>query len=325
MILALFVDGLGLGGGDPRRNPLAGGRYPALNRLLREAMPLYACLDVPGLPQSSTGQVSLFSGRNAAEVAGGHRPGFPGPRLRRLLAADTFYHRVRAGGGKAVFLNAFGRQYLRRMATGTAPVSASTLAAVAAGLPLADQSSLRRGHAVYHDLTGDRLRAQGEDVPLMSPEQSACIARDVASRHDLTLFEYFLTDLAGHRCEPAFTDVALGRLERFVAHLMAGWSDLNGSADAVGRDAGEAGQGPTAGPCYDRLVLFSDHGNVEDQMTHSHTGNPVPLAVWPTVDEATYAIIARCRSITDVAGALVALSGRGGSRHGRQEPQDARV
>jgi len=320
MILALFVDGLGLGADDPRRNPLAGDRYPALSILLRGAMPLDACLDVPGLPQSSTGQVSLFSGQNAAKVVGGHRPGFPGPHLRRLLAANTFYHRVSTRGGKAVFLNAFGRQYLRRMAMGTAPVSASTLAAVAAGLPLSDQSSLRRGHAVYHDLMGERLRAQGEDVPLMTPEQAAAIARQVASRHDLTLFEYFLTDLAGHRCEPELTHVALGRLERFIAHLMAGWSGLAGGAAAGGRGHGGSGRRPTVAACYDRLVLFSDHGNIEDQTTRSHTNNPVPLAVWPPADEATSAIVARCRSITDVAGVLAALSERGGVRHGRQEP-----
>lgn len=257
-VLAVFVDGLGLLPPGMQPGPVDPARYPALGELLRLSIPLDACLGAAGLPQSATGQVSLFCGLDAVAVAGGHRPGFPGRALRAMLARDTFYHRIVAAGGRATFLNAFGMAYLKRMAGPGARASASTLAAVAAGLPLRTASMLARGQAVYQDLTGEGLAAQGEPVPAMTPAGAAQIALAVAADHDLTLFEFFQTDVAGHRRDPAYTHLVLSRLDAFLDQVMVGLAS-----------------GPGC------MVLFSDHGNIEDQDTPWHTVNPVPLAVWP--------------------------------------------
>ncbi len=71
-------------------------------------------------------------------------------------------------------------------------------------------------------------------------------------RYDFTLYEYFLTDKAGHtqdrdRCEQVLRD-----LDRFLAAYLE------------------------AAPPGATTLLTSDHGNIEDLSTRSHTRNPVP-------------------------------------------------
>ena len=300
MVLALFVDGVGLGPGDPAVNPLFAAAYPGLRDLLARAAPLDACLGVPGLPQSATGQVSIFTGLNAAAALGRHLPGFPGPRLRQLLWQDTFYHQLGRRGYRATFLNAFSPGYLRGLASGGAPASATTLAAIAAGLPLRGPEQVCRREALYHDITGEGLGEQGVMVPPLTPAAAAGVARRVALAHDLTLFEFFLTDLAGHRGDQAATAAVLDRLDRFLAALTP-------SFEPPGPRDEEAG--------HDYLVVFSDHGNVEDAGAPGHTANPVPLAVW-TTDPDGGRLAAGVESITGIAELLVQLCERGGAGGG---------
>lgn len=307
MVLALFVDGLGLADAGPA-NPITtgdtrtGDRWRVLGDLARSAVPLDACLDTPGLPQSSTGQVTLFTGFNAARHAGGrHLPGFPGPMLRPLIAQGTFYDGVVKAGGRATFLNAFGLRYLKRMVSGDAPVSATTLAAVSAGLPLRVASQVGQGRSVYHDITGEGLIGQGETVLPLTPERAAAVALDVALEYDLTLFEFFLTDIAGHSQDPGQACDALARLDRMLAALVPAFM-----AEQLPGPVG--GSGPERA---DYLVLFSDHGNIEDLSVPTHTRNPVPLAVW-SPDPGGRERAQACTWLGDVAGLLLALSVKGG-------------
>ena len=92
--LLVFVDGIGLGrpgahnpfDGAPVSllAPLAGGAADA--RVAVGA--LDATLGHPGLPQSATGQATLFTGDDAVAVAGGHREGLPDPRRRAAPRAE---------------------------------------------------------------------------------------------------------------------------------------------------------------------------------------------------------------------------------------------
>ena len=98
-VLFIFVDGIGLAE-EGEANPFAAIETPTLNELLGgpltlercgrgddwALLPLDAGLGVPGLPQSATGQATLFTGVNAAVEMGRHVTGLPGPRLRDLVA-----------------------------------------------------------------------------------------------------------------------------------------------------------------------------------------------------------------------------------------------
>lgn len=296
MVLAVFVDGLGLAQPGAADNPTCAPGLEAIPWLLRMATPLDATMGVAGLPQSATGQAALLTGRNAAEIAGRHCQGFPGPTLRRMLVGDTVYTRVLAAGGTAAFLNTYSRAYLRHLSAGHLTASCSTLAAVAAGLPLRDARCLRRGDGIHHDLTGDALRAQGEDVPRLTPRVAAEIALKIGAANHLTLLEYFLTDPAGHSGDLDRAWAALKPLDEFLQEVL--WGLGHGArSNAAGARCGCAREG------MPRLVLFSDHGNIEVMSCKTHTLSPVPLAVWPPHDAAH-----RCTSVMDVAGLLVSLA-----------------
>ena len=71
-VLYVFIDGVGYGpaGGQ---NPVCPEVCPTLCALMEGAVRLDACLGVPGLPQSATGQATLYTGVNAAQVMGRHK------------------------------------------------------------------------------------------------------------------------------------------------------------------------------------------------------------------------------------------------------------
>src|SRR5215831_8556921 len=99
--LLLFVDGVGVGRDEPGVNPFAvpeirhlaplAGRGPADGAAFR---PLDATLGVAGLPQSATGQTTLFTGVNAARAMGRHHPGLPGPTLQAILRTESLFSKV---------------------------------------------------------------------------------------------------------------------------------------------------------------------------------------------------------------------------------------
>jgi hypothetical protein len=240
--------------------------------------PLDALLGVSGLPQSATGQTALFTGINAARLAGAHVPAFPTPVLRKAISEHSLLKKVSDLGLRATFANAFSDSYWERVEQGRLRHSASTLATMAGGLTLRTLRDLRRGEAVYWDITHDVMHlVLREDVERVQPEEAGRRLAALSASHDLVLFESFLTDLAGHRRLPWPTEQVLALLDRFLSGLI------------------------TSLPADATLVLTSDHGNVEDSTTRAHTTNPVPLlAVGPGAKTFRTA-----QSITDVAPAIV--------------------
>lgn len=280
--LMLFVDGLGLGEPDPAFNPIVAGACPALARLLAEhASPVDARLGVPGLPQSATGQTALLTGVNAASLAGRHIEGFPGPLLREVVRERNLLSALRRRGCAPAFANAYyldpvTARLIRRKA------SVTTVATMAALGGVRGPDRMLAGEAVYHDLTREALRPRGYDGPLCTPEQAARDLAGIWAAHDFTLFEFFLTDRAGHRRDPAYAAAVLGLYDRFLAVL------LEAQRAAPGR----------------LLTLISDHGNIEDLRVPTHTLNPVPLAaVGPGADF----LRSRVRRLDDFAPAVLEL------------------
>lgn len=105
-VLLLFIDGVGLGD-DAAYNPWAALPTPSLNDLLsgksltKAAVGRHgdgvllletdARLGVDGLPQSATGQATIFTGRNAPKFLERHMSGLPFKRLRQFVREDNLY------------------------------------------------------------------------------------------------------------------------------------------------------------------------------------------------------------------------------------------
>jgi hypothetical protein len=292
--LLLFVDGLGLGAEDPQTNPLAGAHTPCLRALLGRPLagiqgpvehdgailvPTDATLGVPGLPQSATGQTALLTGVNAARLAGRHVTAYPTASLRALLHERSLFARVHARGGTAALANAYTPEYFAAVREGRLRHAAITYAALAAGVKLRGVDDLRDGRAVFHDLTNARPRAWGYPVPEVTPRQAGRHLASLAASSHLTVFEFFLTDLAAH----GRGDLDPRQVVEMLDELLAGVLEVVELTSTL-------------------VVLTSDHGNIEDSTTSTHTRNPVPTLL---VGAGRHAVGARIHTLTDVAPALL--------------------
>jgi len=286
-VLLLFIDGIGIGERDPEKNPLA--RFPApffsffKNEPLPSlpfggvVIPTRADMDVPGLPQSASGQTAIFTGQNAAQALGHHQSGMPTPTLRRLLDEASIFKSVRAMGKTGVFANALSQRYFDQRGE---RISATARALLAGGFPWLTMDDLRAGRAVSHDLTNEFLRQMGVDAPLRAPEASAQILAGICQRADFTLFEFILTDMLGHSREMSKAEEIIRRLDILLRITL---TQVN-LQDAT-------------------VVLTSDHGNFEDLSVKTHTHNLVPTCVWG----AGQRIFAeRVKRLEDIAGGLEA-------------------
>ena len=96
-LVLFFIDGLGLGSDNPEHNPLRT-LFTSLmsgKKLVDTEGPLFfpngvliptdPILGVPGIPQSATGQTSLFTGVNAQKQIGLHLSAFPNNELKTLI------------------------------------------------------------------------------------------------------------------------------------------------------------------------------------------------------------------------------------------------
>jgi hypothetical protein len=234
-----------------------------------------ACLGVPGLPQSATGQTALFTGVNAPALVGDHVTAFPTQRLREVIADRSILKQVADAGGEVLFANAHSEKFWELIRKRRRRLGASTLTALAADIPIPTLEDLAQGRAVLWDFTHEiASRHLGYEISVVSPEQAGERLARLASQHDLVLYESFLTDLAGHRRIEA--EWVLGRLDSFLGAVLT-----HRTPDTT-------------------LVLCSDHGNLEDATTKAHTTNPVPLlAVGPAAG-----CFGAATAITDVAPAI---------------------
>ncbi len=287
-VLLLFIDGVGIGAHDPEKNPFA--RFPSpffsffKNAPLPDlphggvVIPTRADMDIPGLPQSASGQTAIFTGRNAAQALGHHQSGLPTPTLRQLLDDSSIFKSVRALGKTGVFANALSQQYFNNRGE---RISATARALIAGGFPWLTMEDLREGRAVSHDLTNEFLRQMKFDVPLRTPAESAKILAGICQRADFTLFEFILTDMYGHNQEMSQTAGIVGRLDILLHTLL-----------------------PLVNLKETTVLLTSDHGNFEDLSVKTHTHNLVPTCIWGAGQNI---FLARVKRLEDIAASIVAV------------------
>lgn len=268
--LFLFIDGVGLGD-EEDHNPFIARTYDAFQSMtggqpfskaagnLENGEHLFrgidATLGVEGLPQSGTGQTALFTGRNAADEIGKHFGPFPHSGIKPFLRNESIFHRAAGKGRSGRFLNAYPDIFFRR-AKRRDRWSCTTLMTKSAGLPLHTEADVKEGRAVTAGITQQAWREMLDiEVPEIEPDEAAGRMLAMAEEVDLVLYEYYLTDKAGHAQSGEQAHEVIGRFDRFLDYLI--------------RNKRER----------DTLVLSSDHGNLEDLSVKTHTLNRVPLFV----------------------------------------------
>jgi len=252
-VLFIFIDGVGLRA-PAKDNPVHAGICPTLCKLIENhSVPIDACLGVKGLPQSATGQTTMFTGVNASQHMGRHCEGFPGPTLKRVIENNNIFMELCRKGLRCRFADAFMISTIDDLLNRRFK-SVTTVMALTEPKTIATQEDLLDNQAVSHDITRSHLREKGHDVPLIKPHQAAEHLIQVARANDFTLFEFFLTDLAGHSCSYETACSTLSMLDEFLDAVAA----LCKATDML-------------------LIITSDHGNIEDMGTRGHTFNQVPL------------------------------------------------
>jgi 2,3-bisphosphoglycerate-independent phosphoglycerate mutase len=285
-VLLFFIDGLGIGSRGSH-NPLDG---------LKDAEPLAHFQDedsqipfdgilaptdprlgVEGRPQSASGQTTILTGINAPATIGYHKQGFPNRALLEIIAEHSLFLQLkRAGVAPVIFANTYTKRFFE-----TRPrwISATTAAVEAAGLQFNTVDDLKAGRAVYQDFTNAMLIERGEEVTPRTPEEAGDVLAAIVANNRFTLYEYFITDKVGHAQDFPAARMIVQNLARMIRRVLD-QIELNSTT----------------------MILTSDHGNIEDLSTRSHTLNLVPTIVWGAQNRN---VAGRITALTDITPAIV--------------------
>lgn len=290
-VIFLFIDGVGVGLNN-YHNPLSDkkwgsfswftgkdGLHQDCDEICTDSKlykPIDANLNTPGLPQSGTGQTSLFSGINASKIAGRHYGPYPYTKTRYLLEDISLFHQVISKGKTPCFINAYPDLFFKK-AKDKNRWTSTTMMAKSAGTHLNGEQDVKDGKAVTAEIIQDTWRNVLKiDIPEITIDQAAQRILDAAEKCDLVLYEFYLTDKAGHKKDRDYAEKIRDLLDPFILYIIH-----HISAD-------------------DTMVITSDHGNLEDLSRKTHTRNPVPLFVKGDIKEFKNA-----KSILDVTPAIV--------------------
>ena len=277
-IVYLFIDGVGLSK-PASDNPLNPEVCPMLWRLIdRHAKPVDACLGVEGLPQSATGQATMFTGVNCAAAVGRHCEGFPGPDLRKIIESDNLFLQLKKRGKKVRFADAYLVDSPEELASRRFK-SVTTVMALTAPETIAVVEDLMEDQALMQDLTRETIQDRYPDVPVITPQRAAEQLFGIARENDFTLYEFFQTDVSGHSMDYERACAVLRVYDRFLSALVqyvvaAGFT----------------------------LVLTADHGNIEAVGQRGHTRNPVPFIAFGPGEQT---LRDRVNSLADVTPAIL--------------------
>lgn len=267
-VVFLFIDGVGLGQAKDS-NPFYNTVYPGFSAMagkqsftqkaqeVTETLHLFKSVDanlgVEGLPQSGTGQTALFSGKNASKEIGKHFGPFPHSGIRHLLKKQSLFLKAQQLGKSCQFINAYPDIFFKKVQE-TGRWSCTTLMTKNADLRLNETKDVKNERALTAELTQKAWQEKlNIDVPEISPGQAANRLLERSNDTDLLLHEYYLTDKAGHSQKLKTADQYLSDYSKFLQQLI----------DQANKDT--------------TIVLCSDHGNIEDLSTKTHSRNKVPL------------------------------------------------
>lgn len=213
-----------------------------------------AVLKVSGIPQSATGQTTIFTGINASEYLGYHLTAFPNQKLVELIEKQSLMKSLAENGISVTSANMYSKEFFQKRAArrkNAFPVS--TLTIKASGAPFRYFADYKKGEAVFADITNRLIRERGYDIEEITPETAAGNLLNILKDNEFVFFEYFMTDLYGHKRNEEKLEESVDILNRFTETV---WSGTKNSDTAI--------------------LIISDHGNAEDLTTGDHTTNNVP-------------------------------------------------
>jgi bisphosphoglycerate-independent phosphoglycerate mutase (AlkP superfamily) len=152
------------------------------------------------------------------------------------------------------------------------------------------------GDAISADFTAEGWRGHLGylNTPVLNHVQAGERLNCLSDTSDLTIFEYWLTDMAGHHQDMQSACSILQTLDEVLGSLINSWDGENGL-----------------------ILLTSDHGNLEDLSTRHHTRNDVPLLIigLPELRELFVHRLNQARgsrpnfNLTDIAPAILKFIG----------------
>jgi 2,3-bisphosphoglycerate-independent phosphoglycerate mutase len=287
-VLLFFIDGLGIGPRGPFNPldnlpdaaPLAVFQNETPETFLEGiTVPTDPRLGVEGRPQSASGQTTILTGVNAPAAIGYHKQGFPNKPLLEILGRHSIFRQLSEAAVEPItFANAYTNGFFSERPRW---ISATTAAVEAAGLRFRTVDDVRNDNAVFMDFTNRILIERGEDVAERSEQEAATVLSRIVAQNRFTLYEYFITDKAGHAQDMALSKKILTSLALFLRETLSRL-DLQRTT----------------------VILTSDHGNIEDLSSRNHTLHEVPTIVWGAQRERT---AARIKNLADITPAIVAL------------------
>ncbi len=294
-VLMVFLDGVGIGKKDNQFNPFFKygfktfenifGSIPSIdNQRLTNGthylFPTDANLGVEGLPQSGTGQASLFCGFNAPKFVGKHFGPYPYSTTIPILEKESLLIHFRNESGGSYFANAYPKAFFDYVESGRTRLSVTTLTCQLTGIKLNRVSDVREGNALTAELTNERWNQRlGYKLKVIKPKTAARRLLRIAKNYKFTLYEFYLSDHIGHlrlanEFEKIFTE-----LDEFLFTLL---NEVDSKKMS--------------------LVVCSDHGNLEDLSVKTHTRNP---ALTITAGRSAEEIAETVTDITQVKQAII--------------------
>lgn len=264
--LMIFLDGVGIGENNSTINPFVKKRFKFLEDVFggtpnlttqqlsadnKYLFPVDANMGVDGLPQSGTGQTSIFCGVNASEIIGKHFGPFPFSTLKPIIEEENIFCTFLQKGMKVSFANGFPKIFFDYINSGRKRLNVTTLMALNSNVKMFDVDDMLAGKGISSDLTNRRWNTKLKyNIPTITPEEAATRLLNITQQNNLTLFEYFFTDHLGHGRNKDEFDILLNDLDRFLTKVI--------------REI----------PKERTLLICSDHGNLEDIGIKGHTNNP---------------------------------------------------
>ncbi len=294
--IVIFLDGVGIGAADPTINPFFKYNFSVFSKLFngtphlnnqiikkdgRFVFPSDAVMDIPDLPQSGTGQTSIFCGVNAQRILGRHFGPFPHSTLLPLIRETNIFKILKSKKLSVTFLNAYPKIFFDYINSGKRRLTVTSLSCIYSNVKLKNATDLRKGNALSAEITNERwVNELNYSLKIIKPETAAKRLLKLASKNHFTLFEYFLTDHLGHGRNIETIEKTLMELDKFLLYIL---ENLSGETT---------------------LLICSDHGNLENISVKSHTLNP---ALTITAGQYAEKLFNRITNLSHIKNAILEL------------------